>query len=148
MISIPETAITGKPADASLYRQLANDGALAGPEIESDAELRALGWLPTEKGPVEYKPPVKLHRLPDWLAEDDLPDGWQLPLIAPAGAVTLLSADPKCGKTQLLLALMTAAYQGRPVMGVPMAAGLSVALLTEEKTTINPPWLASGRHGF
>ena len=125
--------LNGQPADASLYRQLANDGALAGPEIESDTELRALGWLPTEKGPVEYKPPIKLHRLPDWLAEDDLPDGWQLPLIAPAGAVTLLSADPKCGKTQLLLALMTAAYQGRPVMGVPMLAGLSVALLTEEK---------------
>ena len=123
----------GQPADASLYRQLANDGALAGPEIESDAELRALGWLPTEKEPVEYKPPVKLHRLPDWLAEDDIPDGWQIPRLLPAGAVTLFSADPKCGKTQLLLGLLTAAYYGKPVLGVPMVPGLSVALLTEEK---------------
>ena len=70
------------------------------------------------------------------------PTGWQkmtyptagsYQLIAPAGAVTLLSADPKCGKTQLLLALMTAAYQGQPVLGSPMVAGLSLALLTEEK---------------
>ena len=128
--------------------QDANDGVLAGAELENpytghagDCPCRECAF---EGAPVEqlteaelgYRrelPPVNLHRLPDWLAEDDLPDGWQLPLLAPAGAVTLFSADPKAGKTQLLLALLTAAQQGQSVLGTSVAQGISVAWLTEEK---------------
>ena len=128
--------------------QYDNDDVLAGAKLENpytghaaDCSCRECSF---EGAPVEelseaelgYRrdlPPVRLHRLPDWLAEDDLPDGWQIPRLLPAGAVTLFSADPKCGKTQLLLGLLTAAYYGKPVLGVPMVPGLSVALLTEEK---------------
>ena len=128
--------------------QDAYDGILAGSEPENpytghagNCRCRECAFegapveqlTPEELGYRRELPPVNLHRLPDWLAEDDLPDGWQLPLLAPAGAVTLFSADPKAGKTQLLLALLTAAQQGQPVLGASVAEGISVAWLTEEK---------------
>ena len=92
-----------------------NECLFEGPEVESTDELIAKGWLKPED--VERtKPPVVLHRLPDWLSEDDLPDAWQLPRMLPAGAVTLLSADPKCGKTQLMLSLLNSANIGRDVL--------------------------------
>ena len=109
-----------------------NECLFEGPEVESADELVAKGWLKPED--VERtKPPVVLHRLPDWLAEDDLPDAWQLPRMLPAGAVTLFSADPKCGKTQLMLSLLNSANIGRDVLGERVPLGISVAWLTEEK---------------
>ena len=60
-----------------------NECLFEGPEVESTDELIAKGWLKPED--VERdKPPVVLHRLPDWLSEDDLPDAWQLPRMLPA----------------------------------------------------------------
>ena len=109
-----------------------NQCLFEGPEVESADELVAKGWLKPED--VERtKPPVVLHRLPDWLAKDDLPDAWQLPRMLPAGAVTLFSADPKCGKTQLMLSLLNSANIGRDVLGERVPLGISVAWLTEEK---------------
>ena len=109
-----------------------NECLFEGPEVESTDELIAKGWLKPED--VERtKPPVVLHRLPNWLAEDDLPDAWQIPRMLPAGAVSLFSADPKCGKTQLMLSLLNSANVGRDVLGERVPLGISVAWLTEEK---------------
>ena len=109
-----------------------NECQFEGREVESTDELIAKGWLKPED--VERtKPPVVLHRLPDWLSEYDLPDAWQLPRMLPAGAVSLFSADPKCGKTQLMLSLLNSANIGRDVLGERVPMGISVAWLTEEK---------------
>ena len=61
-----ENPYTGHAADCSC-RECAFEGAPV--EELSEAEL----------GYRRDLPPVRLHRLPDWLAEDDLPDGWQIP---------------------------------------------------------------------
>ena len=123
-----------------------NECLFEGPEVESTDELIAKGWLKPED--IERdKPPVVLHRLHDWLSEDDLPDAWQLPRMLPAGAVTLFSADPKCGKAQLMLAAQLRQHRA----GCPGRTGPDRhigGIAHRGKAAINPEGTPAGRNGL
>ena len=71
-----------------------DDGLLAGPELESEAELIALGIL---KAP-EPVPELVSFNIRDYLAMADETVIWQMPYLAPSGCITLLVGSPGAGK--------------------------------------------------
>ena len=144
---MPDNHITDNPAIQDEYRlgDLAHDGLLAGPELESDAELSARGWLKPSataafEGPElapEYpeSEPVYFKRmlLADLLQTTDPEVAWHLPYVAPAGCITLLTGDPKVGKSHLLWSMLSESLHDNAVFGEPVVPGMTVHILTEER---------------
>ena len=77
----------------------ADDGLLAGPELESEAELIALGIL---KAP-EPVPELVSFNIRDYLTMADETVVWQMPYLAPSGCITLLVGSPGSGQNYFLL---------------------------------------------
>ena len=111
-------------------------------------------------GPYLVIPPTSYHsyELAEWLARADEHVTWHIPIIAPAGLITLLSGGPKSGKTQLYWGLLKEAYEHGTVLGDPVNRDLNIEFWTEERpqtlkekantvhlTTI-PPWTITGVH--
>jgi hypothetical protein len=75
---------------------------------------------------------VRFTRLDD--LGEPVPVQWIMPGVIPAGAVTLLSASPKCGKSTLLGSLIRDLHQGGPL--VANASDAPVVVLSEEPSGI------------
>ena len=122
-----------------------HDGLLAGREVESNAEILAMGSLSKrdrelfegrELEPIYPEPePTYFTRtlLADWLDAADDSTMWHLPYIAPAGAITLLTGGPKAGKSQLIWGMLSEALRQNTALGDPVVPGLTVHILTEER---------------
>lgn len=135
--------------ESSLYRNgaivNAHDGILAGRELESDAELLAMGGLSKrdtamfegqELDPIYPEPePTYFTRtlLADWLDSAGDDTVWHLPYVAAAGAITLLTGGPKAGKSQLIWGMLSEALRQNTALGDPVVPGLTVHILTEER---------------
>ena len=135
--------------DRSLYHVgesvNSNDGILAGCEVETNAEILAMGGLSqrdtamfegAEIDPTYPDPaPTYFTRtlLADWLNEAADNTMWHLPFIAPAGAITLLTGGPKAGKSQLIWGMLSEALRQNTALGDPVVPGITVHILTEER---------------
>ena len=83
----------------------------------------------------EPEPPTVYYRqfdLAEWLSRASESTLWHLPILAPAGLLTLLSAGPKAGKTQLYWGLLKEAHELGTVLGERVVPGLRVVFWTEE----------------
>ena len=84
---------------------------------------------------VEPEPaPIYYRQFPlgEWLARADDVAHWHLPILAPAGAISLLSGGPKSGKTMLYWGLLAELERNGTVLGDKALPGLRVTIWTEE----------------
>ncbi|MCY4414950.1 MAG: AAA family ATPase [Chloroflexi bacterium] len=95
----------------------------------ADCECRECEQFRPEPAPVYYRD----FDMAEWLnvADDDLL--WHLPILAPSGLITLLSAGPKSGKTQLYWGLLSELQRFGTVLGDRVVPGLRVTVWTEER---------------
>ena len=107
----------------------ADDGLLAGPELESEAELIALGIL---KAP-EPVPELVSFNIRDYLTMADETVVWQMPYLAPSGCITLLVGSPGAGKTTFFWALLSEGLQFGTMLGEQVVPGFTAQILTEER---------------
>ena len=104
-------------------------------KIAADADYLRNQFEGEELEPVEPEPKPVYYRqfdLSEWLNRATEKTVWHLPILAPAGLLTLLSAGPKAGKTQLYWGLLKEAHELGTVLGETIVPGLRVVFWTEE----------------
>ena len=126
-----------------------------------DPNPQLLDTTPYTGPKLEIPPPSTAYQsfpLAEWLARADEQVVWYLPIIAPAGLITLLSGGPKAGKTLLYWGLLKEAHEHGTVLGEPVNHNLNIEFWTEERpqtlqekaNTVHltdiPDWTITGVH--
>ena len=108
---------------------------LDNPQLVSDADYERNLFEGEELDAIEPEPVPVYYRqfdLAEWLGRANETMMWHLPILAPAGLLTLLSAGPKAGKTQLYWGMLKEAHELGTVFGERIVPGLRVVFWTEE----------------
>src|SRR6266478_6326223 len=85
-------------------------------------------WETWEEKPAPWSPLITLEQLQN---RPDLEIEWYCPEFIPVGAKTIISAEPKCGKTILLFHILQAVVTGTQFLGQPCTPA-KVLYLTEQ----------------
>ena len=104
-------------------------------KIAADADYLRQQFEGEELDAIEPEPKPVYYRqfdLAEWLGRASESTLWHLPILAPAGLLTLLSAGPKAGKTLLYWGLLKEAHENGTVLGERIVPGLRVVFWTEE----------------
>ena len=94
----------------------------------ADCPCRECEQFKPEPEPVYYRS----FSMAEWLSAVDPEPHWHLPLLAPAGFITLLTAGPKVGKTQFYYGLLSDMERNGQVLGKRALGGLRIEIWTEE----------------
>jgi len=110
------------------YNSIARD-YLEQPQVEPhEIEFAQYEWETWAESPQAYSPLITLK---DLEARPDLEVEWYCPSWIPVGAKTVLSAEPKCGKTILLFHILQAIITGGAFLG-EICTPAKVLYLTEQ----------------
>src|SRR6266478_6750676 len=85
-------------------------------------------WETWEEKPAPWSPLITLEQLQN---RPDLEIEWYCPEFIPVGAKTIISAEPKCGKTILLFHILQAVVTGTQFLGQPCTPAKVLYLLNK-----------------